>query len=55
MKYLIGTNIWLELLLKQEKAEEVSTFLDKIATEEIAISGFALHYMKFECFLPFLL
>ncbi len=43
MKYLIDTNIWLELLLKQEKAEEVSTFLDKIATEEIAISDFALY------------
>jgi len=43
MKYLIDTNIWLELLLKQEKAEEVSIFLDKIATEEITISDFALH------------
>lgn len=43
MKYLIDTTIWLELLLKQEKAEEVSIFLDKIETEEIAISDFALH------------
>jgi predicted nucleic acid-binding protein len=43
MKYLLDTNIWLELLLNQERAAEVSDFLDRTSSELIAISDFTLH------------
>jgi uncharacterized protein len=41
--YLLDTNIWLELLLNQEKAEEVRYFLDFIKDSEIYISSFSLY------------
>jgi predicted nucleic acid-binding protein len=58
VKYLVDTNIWLELLLNQEKAGEVSIFLDRTPTEMMAISDFSLHsigvilcrYSMFEVF-----
>lgn len=43
MKYLLDTNIWLELLLNQENADTVSLFLDKTTSDLIAISDFSLH------------
>ncbi len=43
MKYLLDTNIWLELLLNQENADTVSLFLDKTPSDLIAISDFSLH------------
>ena len=41
--YLLDTNIWLELLLNQEKAKEVEQFLDFIKDSEIFISSFSLY------------
>lgn len=40
--YLIDTNIFLEILLKQDKSEACKTFLDK-NTDAINISDFTLH------------
>ncbi len=42
MKYLLDTNIFLEILLKQEKAEDRKTFINK-NEGDICISDFALH------------
>ncbi len=41
--YLLDTNIWLELLLNQEKAKEVEQFLDFIKDSDIYISSFSLY------------
>lgn len=41
--YLLDTNIWLELLLNQEKAEEVKVFLEKIKDKDIYITSFSLY------------
>jgi len=43
MRYLIDTNIWLEILLDQEKSEEASEFLSNIDSNLLAISDFSLH------------
>ena len=40
--YLLDTNIFLEILLKQEKSEECKNFL-KTNIDSIFISDFALH------------
>ena len=40
--YLLDTNIWLELLLNQEKAKEVALFLEFIKDSEIYLSSFYL-------------
>lgn len=42
-KYLIDTNIWLELLLAQEREQEVRNFLSQIETHLLAISEFSLY------------
>lgn len=39
--YLIDTNVWLELLLRQERATEVEEFLNGVKGRDIAISEFA--------------
>ena len=41
--YLIDTNIWLELLLKQEKSDNVANFLKNIQLEQLNISDFTLY------------
>ncbi len=41
--YLIDTNIWLELLLQQEKAEEVSSFFQAVDSSSLAITDFTLY------------
>ncbi|MEA3475140.1 MAG: PIN domain-containing protein [Candidatus Cloacimonadota bacterium] len=41
--YLIDSNIWLELLLKQEKSDDVADFLKNIQLEELNISDFTLY------------
>jgi len=41
--YLIDPNIWLELLLEQEKAEEVRQFLETVETDEISMAEFTLY------------
>jgi len=47
--YLIDTNIFLELLLDQQKKEVASTIFSRIETGEyeIVISGFSLHSIEF--------
>ena len=42
--YLLDTNIWLELLLNQEKAKEVEQFLDFIKDSEF--SFLHSHYIQ---------
>jgi|GEM_PF-4923056 len=45
--YLIDTNIWLELLLDQEKAEEVHRFFQQVEGRRLAmlpISGLRFNY-----------
>ncbi len=41
--YLLETNIWLELLLNQEKADEVKGFLNHIKDSDIYISSFSFY------------
>lgn len=43
MMYLIDTNIWLERLLSQARAEDVRRFLDAVPSDQLAISHFSLH------------
>lgn len=41
--YLIDTNVWIELLLGQQKAEEVKRFFQKIEASQLAITEFSLY------------
>lgn len=41
--YLVDTNVWLERLLDQERADEVGHFLDQIDSEHLFITDFAFH------------
>ncbi|MFQ5638098.1 MAG: type II toxin-antitoxin system VapC family toxin [bacterium] len=41
--YLVDTNIWLELLLEQENAENVREFLDTIEAKFLSITEFSLY------------
>jgi predicted nucleic acid-binding protein len=41
--YLVDTNIWLERLLDQVRANEVGQFLDRISPEKIFITDFSFH------------
>jgi uncharacterized protein len=41
--YLLDTNIWLERLLEQTRAAEVSRFLADVPESELAITDFAFH------------
>lgn len=41
--FLVDTNIWLERLLDQERAEEVKSFLDQTPSNLLYISDFSLH------------
>lgn len=41
--FLIDTNFWLELLLDQEKADQVRIFLERIDASRLAISEFSLY------------
>jgi predicted nucleic acid-binding protein len=43
IKYLVDTNIWLELLLNQEKSEVVSEFLKLVPPTQLFVSDFAIH------------
>jgi predicted nucleic acid-binding protein len=40
---LVDANVWLELLLEQERAEQVRDFLRTVPLNELAITDFALH------------
>jgi uncharacterized protein len=41
--YLVDTNIWLERLLDQDRADEVHRFLIAVPSEQLALSHFSLH------------
>jgi hypothetical protein len=41
--YLVDTNVWLERLLEQARAEEVAQFLDRIPSERLFVTDFAFH------------
>lgn len=43
LKFLIDTNVWVELLLSQQKAREVEQFLGMIDSDDAAISEFSLY------------
>jgi hypothetical protein len=41
--YLVDTNVWLERLLAQDRAEEVGQFLGRIPSEHLLITDFSFH------------
>jgi len=41
--YLVDTNVWLELLLDQERAAEVRWFLQAVDSDQLAMTEFALN------------
>jgi len=41
--YLVDSNVWLELLLEQERSEEVRQFLQAVQTDEFALTKFTLY------------
>lgn len=43
LMFLVDTNVWLELLLEQEKAEEVRRFLRNVEARLLAITEFSLY------------
>ncbi len=43
MRYLVDTNVWLELLLGQEKLDECREFFQNLDTNLIAISEFSFY------------
>jgi len=43
MKYLVDTNVWLEVLLEQERSDECKEFFQNVETNLIAISEFSLY------------
>ena len=60
--YLIDTNIWLELLLEQEKEEEVRRFFQSVEARLLSISDFSLYSIgiiltklkKYDVFIDFI-
>jgi uncharacterized protein len=43
LMFLIDTNVWLELLLEQEKADQVRAFFQRIDAALLSISEFSLY------------
>lgn len=43
MMYLVDSNVWLELLLEQERAEEVAQFLQIVGTDKLWITEFTIY------------
>lgn len=43
LKFLVDTNVWLELLLKQERALEARNFFNAHDSHELAITDFSVH------------
>lgn len=41
--YLVDTNVWLERLLNQDKADDVRRFLEFISPRELYITDFSFH------------
>ena len=46
MSYLIDSNVWLELLLRQQHADEVHQFLQMVQLNEISLTEFTLYSKK---------
>jgi predicted nucleic acid-binding protein len=47
--YLLDTNIWLERLLEQERAEEVGQLLERLPSDELLITDFSFHSIGVIC------
>jgi predicted nucleic acid-binding protein len=43
LMFLVDTNVWLELLLEQEKASQVRQFMQTTQARLLAITDFSLH------------
>ena len=43
MRFLVDTNIFLEVILEQEKADEAKSFLEKNNEHDLFISDYSLH------------
>ena len=43
MTYLLDSNVWLELLFEQERAEDVRRFLETEPMAQLAISEFSVY------------
>lgn len=43
LMYLVDTNVWLELLLNQERAEEVRDFFSTVEPNLLALTDFTLY------------
>jgi len=43
LKYLIDTNIWLELILEQEKQAQVRQFFEHVPTDNFGMSDFSVY------------
>jgi predicted nucleic acid-binding protein len=41
--YLVDTNVWLERFLEQAQSEQVRDFLDRVSSDELYLTDFALH------------
>ena len=41
--YLVDTNVWLERLLNQNRADEVGRFLSEVSSHDLFITDFAFH------------
>jgi len=43
LTYLLDTNIWLERLLDQDRADEVRRLLDEVSSDRLFITDFSFH------------
>ncbi len=43
MKYLVDTNVWLEVLLNQDSAAEARSLFETIESDQLAITEFSLY------------
>lgn len=47
--YLLDTNIWLEELLDQDRAQEVTDFFSRIPADQLLLSDFSFHSIGVIC------
>ena len=43
LMFLVDTNVWLEMLLEQERAAEARQFVQGVEAENLAITEFSLY------------
>ncbi len=41
--YLIDTNVWVELLLEQDRSQQVRSFFEAVSPDQLAISEFSIY------------